>query len=226
MIELSSIPLIPSPKRGRGRFAAGAIWSPDVIVLHYTAGRNDARTVARMFATHSRSASAHYVVGRDGAIVQCVDLDDTSWHAGDGRLPHAERLAKQDRIPVKLMHDRAGVLNARSIGIEICNRGWAPRGRNPYGTAKHRNPDVRSTLWESYTDAQVEAVRELVGGLVEALPTLKYITAHEDVTHDDVLGKTGGKTDIGPMWPWSVLDDCGLARVRYDFAAHEWEVLR
>ena len=74
--------------------------------------------------------------------------------------------------------------------------------------------------------AQVEAVRELVGGLVEALPTLKYITAHEDVTHDDVLGKTGGKTDVGPLWPWSVIDDCGLARVRYDFAAHEWEVMR
>src|SRR6267154_1234403 len=63
----------------------------DAIVLHCTDGKAvDARQTARnAFGSppevdgggHKHSQSAHYIVGRDGAVVQCVRHKDIAWHA-------------------------------------------------------------------------------------------------------------------------------------------------
>lgn len=42
------------------------------LVVHKTAGFHTAQQVAEFFATDANEASTHYVVGQDGAIVQCV----------------------------------------------------------------------------------------------------------------------------------------------------------
>jgi N-acetyl-anhydromuramyl-L-alanine amidase AmpD len=89
----------------------GAIWIPahpdryraqssrtiDAIVLHATDGSAvDARVTARnVFASpkewdaahHAWQAqSAHYVIGRDGTVVQCVYHKDIAWHANEESL--------------------------------------------------------------------------------------------------------------------------------------------
>lgn len=46
------------------------------LVLHKTAGFHTAQEVAQFFATDPNMASVHYVVGRDGIIVQCVSEAD------------------------------------------------------------------------------------------------------------------------------------------------------
>ncbi len=51
------------------------------IVLHTTVG-SMAGTIAT-FQNPTRQASAHYVVGLDGRLVQMVRESDTAWHAGD-----------------------------------------------------------------------------------------------------------------------------------------------
>jgi N-acetyl-anhydromuramyl-L-alanine amidase AmpD len=53
------------------------------IVLHIADGAGSARGTAEYFrdAPDNRPASAHYVVGRDGEIFQCVRDEDTAYHA-------------------------------------------------------------------------------------------------------------------------------------------------
>ena len=54
----------------------------NTIVLHITEGT----TLNGALATFEQSAapnrvSAHFVIGRDGTIVQCVSINNTTWHA-------------------------------------------------------------------------------------------------------------------------------------------------
>jgi len=54
------------------------------IVVHITAGQADYRRTVEYFATmpDGRQASAHYVVGRGGEVVECVRPDSQeAWHA-------------------------------------------------------------------------------------------------------------------------------------------------
>jgi hypothetical protein len=43
------------------------------VVIHKTAGFKSAQDVANFFATVPDKRSVHYIVGQDGAVVQCVD---------------------------------------------------------------------------------------------------------------------------------------------------------
>lgn len=204
----------------------------DTLVLHYTAGNGNAKATAKVFEVPGRSASAHYIVGRDGGVLSCVPHSMAAWHAGDGghsRLPSSAQLNgalleadPYDRfVPLKDVPAEARVTNQRSIGIEMCNRGWAPHANYPSLLVKHRNPASTSTRWEAYPDLLIETVIELVGEIRKSVPTLKWVTGHEDVTHRDTLGKSGAKLDPGPAWPWP---DLGLIRVFYDFERHGWVV--
>lgn len=210
---------VPSPNRyvGRGGHA------PEVVVVHYTAGSGNALATAALFADPKRKASAHFVVGRDGAIVQCVDLEDAAWHAGDGgrsRFPSTAQLHVSDFVALGSVPSEPRSVNRRSIGIELCNRGFAPRGPNPYVTARHRNPSSKSTRWESYTDRQLDALHNLTIWLTQEISTLRWVTGHEDVTNRHTLGTIGGKVDPGPAFPWLVVPK--LARVLFDFDRIGW----
>jgi hypothetical protein len=80
----------------------------DAIVIHDTEGRfiGSLRTLRNPRV----DGSAHFVVSRDGQIVQLVPISDVAWHSGNGWW------------------------NLHSIGIE--HEGWA--GRRAYTTAEYR----------------------------------------------------------------------------------------
>jgi len=76
---------------------AGAIWIPTAnmwanryghtpthVILHGTGsqGSPTAQNIGNYFATPAAQVSAHYVVGRDGTIVQCVSEHDAAWANG------------------------------------------------------------------------------------------------------------------------------------------------
>lgn len=218
---MTTRPHNPSPNRYDGRDR-----TVDTIVLHYTASKGSASAVAALFALPSRKASAHFVVGRDGVVWECVDLDDGAWHAGDGKFPSPEQLTDlatgdMNTIPATSVPKKPRDLNMRSIGIEIVNAGWLDGGPNPYVEARHRNPASRSKRWESFTAPQIDAVRNLVLWCTQKVPTLRWITAHEDVTNRFTLGKAGGKLDPGPLWPWNAVVG-PLSRVMFDFSKKGW----
>ena len=77
---------------------------PNFVVLHHTSDDNVEQAL-RTLAGPLRSVSAHYLIGRDGAIIQLVDERARAWHAGESKWG-----ADTD-------------LNSASLGIELDNNG-------------------------------------------------------------------------------------------------------
>lgn len=88
----------------------------DSIVLHHTGPGGLSGTV-NTFKSSAAQVSAHYVVGRDGKIVQMVKDQDKAWHAGTSAF-----------------HGKTDI-NQNSIGIEIVNDG---DGKQPYTEAQYK----------------------------------------------------------------------------------------
>ncbi len=87
----------------------------DTVVVHATAG-STARGAALHFFTPASQVSAHYIIGKDGSIYQCVSTFRRAWHAGVSR----DFLGR-------------GNVNNFSIGIELVN---LDNGKDPYPKAQ------------------------------------------------------------------------------------------
>ncbi len=93
----------PSPNFGERK--GGAV--PQLIVLHYTAMKS-CNAACRTLCNPDNEVSAHYLICKDGHVVQMVEESKRAWHAGAGTW--------QGR----------GDVNSRSIGIEMSNTGLVP----------------------------------------------------------------------------------------------------
>nr|WP_294873793.1 N-acetylmuramoyl-L-alanine amidase [uncultured Pedobacter sp.] len=80
---------------------------PNFVVLHHTAQKSSDQTI-KTFTIAKTEVSAHYVVGRDGKVIQMVNDYLRANHAGVGRWGNDTDL------------------NSSSIGIEIDNSGAEP----------------------------------------------------------------------------------------------------
>lgn len=128
--------------------------------------------------------SGHFYIDRDGQVHVWVPLD---------RIAH---------------HVRGH--NARSLGIELINRGrfpdWLASGSQQ--------------MEEPYPAAQIAALRALLLELQRELPNLREIAGHEDLdtervpASDDPDRQVFRKRDPGPQFPWAeVLLDLPLQRI-------------
>lgn len=92
--------LCPSPHWGSRRSPISAV------VIHHTGKPTDPlEGVVEWFQNPMSRVSAHYVVGRDGGIAQCVPEERVAWHAGRSSMegePDVNRFA---------------------VGIELCGDG-------------------------------------------------------------------------------------------------------
>ena len=79
------------------------------VVIHYTASNSIDGTIDWFSRKESR-VSAHYVVGRDGRVVQMVRDEDVAWHAGHSAM----RPNLPDGDPAQEPN-----VNSFSIGIEL-----------------------------------------------------------------------------------------------------------
>lgn len=80
---------------------------PNFVVLHYTAQDSVEQTI-KTFTNQNTQVSAHYVLGKDGKVIQMLNDYLRAWHAGSGKWG-----SETD-------------LNSSSIGIEIDNNGKEP----------------------------------------------------------------------------------------------------
>lgn len=167
-----------------GKLAGGA---PKYIVIHYTAG-GSANSAIHVFKDPKHKASAHLVVGHDGAITQMAKFDDRCWHAGKSRW-----------LGIK-------GLNSHSVGIEIANWGWlegAPGNwRSWIGTpvsddrvvqAAHRYDGVVRG-WEIFDKEQIDTCVDIVRAIAEVYD----LGPQQVLGHDDI--SPGRKQDPGPAW--------------------------
>lgn len=100
------------------------------IVLHDTEGNADASSVVDWWDGNGNLIAAHFVVNKDGSIVQCVDLDSIAHHAGFGDTGHNELFGVEDES----RDDKKGTssigswaadygMNSYSVGIELVHVG-------------------------------------------------------------------------------------------------------
>lgn len=174
------VPFRPSPH-------GGSPIRPAYLVLHYTAGLTAASAIG-WFLDPKAKASAHLVIGRDGAVTQMMPFDRSAWHAG-----------------VSAWAGLTG-LNSHSIGIEMVNAGKLVRG--PAGgwrtwtgepvpeadvlVARHRNEPAEAA-WHRYSEAQVATVTA-IGAALHAAYRFKGVVGHEDIA-------PRRKVDPGPAFP-------------------------
>lgn len=176
----------------QAKLTGGAI-TPEIVILHDTAGRLD-KFNSRDYLATTPKVSVHFVVERDGTISQLVPTNRRAGHAGQSSY-----------------HGRSDC-NDFSIGIEIVNPGKMTRGVGGavlawwgqdfgpggpvggYQLADVETPQHGRGVWMAYTPEQIAAVRELLEALFAGIPTLKDITTHWYVS-------PGRKVDTNPLFP-------------------------
>ena len=89
----------PSPNFGERR--------PNIVVVHHT-GSSTVESALKTLLDPARRVSAHYLIGREGELLQLVDERHRAWHAGASSW--------------------GGItdVNSTSIGIELVNNGDEP----------------------------------------------------------------------------------------------------
>lgn len=80
---------------------------PDFVIIHHTAQDSIEQTIKTFTLEHTQ-ASAHYIVGRKGEVIQMLSDDLRAWHAGVSKWGNNLDM------------------NSCSIGIELDNNGFEP----------------------------------------------------------------------------------------------------
>lgn len=100
------------------------------IVLHDTEGDGDPQSVIDYWDGSGNYVAAHFIVGKDGTVYQCVDMDVIAHHAGFGDAGHNELYGVEDEsrddmvgtVPIGDWAPDYG-MNSYSIGIEMVHVG-------------------------------------------------------------------------------------------------------
>ena len=184
---------IDAPLGYASRLATRPLPQVDTVVLHCTE-LPDLATARdwgeRILYPDSRTGnSGHWYVDRDGSAQRWVP---------EARIAH---------------HTRGW--NARSVGIELVNRGRWPDWLD----------SRRQAMDEAYPDAQIDALIALLQALRSRLPALVQVAGHEDLDRDEVEAsddpgvRVRRKRDPGPLFPWArLLAAVPLRRVTGDDA--------
>ena len=161
-----------------------------VLVYHYTAG-GPIESCVKYFQQKD-GTSAHFVIERDGKIVQMVKLTDRAWHAGES-----------------IWKGVKGVNNF-SIGVEICNWGLLKKKGNDYFcwpkdysqkfTGIEPFKDSKGDFWENYPEAQIKSLINVSKFILEKFPT---ITLDNIIGHENIA--PGRKKDPGSAFLWEVV---------------------
>ncbi len=179
-IEWMTLPLdcskMPDPER-----------SVDTILLHFCSdvvanpmNPYDARQIVDGFARFR--VSAHFLIDRDGNMLQLVSLDRTAYHAGAGNLPNQP--------------ERENRLNEFSIGIELMGIGTLSEMMIYMSSDQYRELDPK---FLGYTDEQYDALNDCIAALMGVFPEIVF-------GRDSIFGhdewSPGRKTDPGVLFDW------------------------
>lgn len=177
----------------------GGALAPRVLVFHYTAGRSAASSVESLCTRKATgNASAHIVLGRDGAIVQLAPFNVVTWHAGQSQW---NGLVGLNQYSIGIEMDNAGPMNR--VGANFVAWFGKSYPENEVMLAEHKHGGgVRG--WHAYTEAQIERALELAQLLAEEYG-LEDIVGHDDIA-------PGRKQDPGPAFPLASIRTRSLGR--------------
>lgn len=158
------------------------------LVIHFTSGATGQSSVD-MWRKKADGICAHFVVERDGTVIQACSCNLTCGHAGESKW--------RDPVTGEVHHN----LNNCSIGIEIANAGsdsgalgWARR-QPGFKSIQARHPNGGPVQeWECFYPAQLAAVERLSVALIA-----RY-GIHSVVGHDQIAPDR--RDDPGPALDW------------------------
>ena len=159
----------------------------DTIMLHFSsdalAHPEDPFNVERVINIFSNAtASAHYLIDREGNIYRLISEKRAAYHAGKGVLPWPPYRTN---------------LNSASIGIEMLNvSAWEDmKIFLPQATYdKIPKADI------GYTDAQYQALNWLLADIRQRWPLIPY-DRHHIISHSDYAPRR--RTDPGVLFDWT-----------------------
>lgn len=142
------------------------------IVLHHTVG-GTLDSTWNFWQNQKERVATHFIIDRDGTIVQCFPLENWAFHIYIGSP--GNNIARE--------HKQKSSLYDRSlIGIELCSYGPLSLRNDNYITVYNKQipKDKVETLqyrgfnyWEKYTDKQIEALELLLIDLINKHPKIK-----------------------------------------------------
>jgi hypothetical protein len=123
------------------------------IMLHDTEGDGEPRSVINYWDGNNQYVAAHFVIGKNGSVHQCVPLDKIAHHAGFGNIGHNKRFGvrsesrddKRGTRSIGSAHPDYG-MNSYSIGIELVHVG----GRGGYPKAQLKALDKLIRYIDTY----------------------------------------------------------------------------
>ncbi|PZA12449.1 hypothetical protein DNX69_10760 [Rhodopseudomonas palustris] len=177
---------------------------PKVIVLHDTAGHlhgRDSIAWLRGGPGQSPNASAHVVVGRDGAITQLAATNIKTWHAGQSLWRGREQLNGWS-IGIEIVNPGGPLTslgNGRYKGVDLIDTKADPslvvrHSKFPPRTGDGKRMEPNYGAWLEHTPQQIDAVVELCRALVAAYPTITEIVTHWMIA-------PARKVDTNPLFP-------------------------
>lgn len=170
------------------------VLKPRLLVVHDTAGGLDYKGSVSWLRNPQAKASAHFVIGRDGEIVQLASCLVKTWHAG------------------KSIYKGTSNCNDFSIGIEIANPGKMTLGSGEtkarasfgqlfdtkkYGIKFAETAHHGSGWWMPYPEKQMKAVLDLSMAIRERYD-ITEVAPHYIIS-------PGRKIDVNPLFPLSWL---------------------
>ena len=115
------------------------LYSVKAIVIHWTANPKSNAVADRNFFENRKNGktsygSAHFIIGQDGRIIQCIPTSEVAYHAGSSKDPNGKLPNEAGFIGCYTQEakDRFGLKangacrnpNYQSIGIELCPLDW------------------------------------------------------------------------------------------------------
>lgn len=163
-----------------------------LLVIHFTSGATGQSSIDGWKKAND-GVLAHFMIERDGRLIQCRGLNRTCGHVGG-----------QGKSRWKDPHTGKGYdgLNSCAIGIELANAGsdgpmqWVKRNGFTTAPAKHRNGGPVKE-WETFPQAQLATCFQLSKVLVARF-NLDDLTGHDCVSPER-------RDDPGPLFPMADL---------------------
>ncbi len=164
--------------------------TPRAIVIHYTDG-----SLAAAVATFQKASntSAHYIIDRNGTVVQMVQESNSAYHV----TCYGYRSYCVDTCPICDLNGQFVEPYTQSIGIELVNDGHVQPDIFHGSIYEDYLDSFGYRYWEDYPLAQIEALKLLV----------QDIRARWHIPWDMVMGhyRVNNKDDPGPalnlFWP-------------------------
>lgn len=166
---------------------------PRIIVVHGTASRIEKGSAVSWLQNPKSRVSAHFVIERDGTIVQMVDCNLKSWHCDPSEW-NGIKNCNNFSIGIELVEPgRLRKVNSTTLTAWY-KSSWPIDEAEEIDSPQHNKPG----FWWRFEPAQIEACRALVTALAAAYTTIEDVVAHYEIA-------PGRKEDPSPTFPMADL---------------------